>query len=373
MAIFSFKSKGKKAEDKKVEEKKDDGVAEAVESKPVQTYKHTPKHAAADSLGQGGRSESSRGLEKNIPQGMSTPTSSNRRKHSNEAFTTHSKDYFSPSAMRTLQANDSALGYAKVAIARHDQGLAHYSSDSGYESAGPSRVPSEQNLEDMPRQYLPTPNGGLLPELRMSDDERSDRSTKSAKKTRFQVDTEPQASLEQLPSRTVNLAALEGFKVNKKGKVLDEEGDVIGELTEGDLLDCVRQKISANGEVVDDVGKVVGIVKLAPASLPSLTVVTPNGGHTIHSADGESSPTGAPRSPTLDSTSASQSSQDALRRPVRSASERSLSELSRSYARPPMSSVPENNVPGEDGMMATPALFAYKVCIKGVYDHPTAR
>lgn len=359
MAIFSFKSKAKKTEEK------EEDVVEPIESKPAQPSKFVPRH------GQRGRTESSQSIEKlgvpantshprdtavTTPHGATTSSSLGRRIHSNDAFTTHANDYFSPSTMRKLQANDPSLGYAKVAIARYDQGLAHYSSDSGYESAGPSRVPSEQNLSDMPRQPLSIPNGGLLPEPKLSDDARSDMSSKSApKKTRFQVDTDPVALPEQ---RSANLAALEGFKVNKKGKVLDEEGEVIGELVEGDLLDCVRQKVNAKGEVVDDVGKVVGIVKLATATLPSLAVVTPNGGQTYCNAEGEVSPIIAPRSPSLDAVP-----QEAPRRPARSASERSLSELSKPYARPPMSSVPENNVPGEDGILAQPEMFAYKVCV----------
>lgn len=56
------------------------------------------------------------------------------------------------------------------------------------------------------------------------------------------------------------LTILDGLKVNKRGKILDEEGDPIGELVEGDIIDCVRQKANANGEVLDDYGRVVGRV-----------------------------------------------------------------------------------------------------------------
>ncbi|SMY22985.1 unnamed protein product [Zymoseptoria tritici ST99CH_1A5] len=62
------------------------------------------------------------------------------------------------------------------------------------------------------------------------------------------------------PSSTP-LSVLQGYKVNKKGKVLDEEGEVIGELVSGDILDCVRQRVDDNGQVLDDRGKVVGTVK----------------------------------------------------------------------------------------------------------------
>lgn len=59
----------------------------------------------------------------------------------------------------------------------------------------------------------------------------------------------------------VPVSKLEGFKVNKRGKILDEEGEPIGELCEGDIIDCVRQKVNAYGEVLDDYGSVVGRVR----------------------------------------------------------------------------------------------------------------
>lgn len=60
---------------------------------------------------------------------------------------------------------------------------------------------------------------------------------------------------------TVPVSRLEGFKVNKRGKILDEEGEPIGELSEGDIMDCVRQRVNAYGEVLDDYGSVVGRVR----------------------------------------------------------------------------------------------------------------
>ncbi|GAB1738257.1 hypothetical protein NU219Hw_g2802t1 [Hortaea werneckii] len=57
------------------------------------------------------------------------------------------------------------------------------------------------------------------------------------------------------------LSRLEGFKVNKRGLVLDEEGDPIGELFEGDIIDCVRQKVNSIGDVLDENGTVVGRVR----------------------------------------------------------------------------------------------------------------
>jgi len=57
------------------------------------------------------------------------------------------------------------------------------------------------------------------------------------------------------------VSRLEGYKVNKRGMILDEEGELIGELSEGDIMDCVRQRVNAYGEVLDDSGNVVGRVR----------------------------------------------------------------------------------------------------------------
>ena len=59
------------------------------------------------------------------------------------------------------------------------------------------------------------------------------------------------------------LSILEGLKVNKKGQVLDEDGEPIGQLSEGEIADCAGKKINANGEVLDKDGNVIGKVELA--------------------------------------------------------------------------------------------------------------
>ncbi|KAJ8108672.1 hypothetical protein OPT61_g8012 [Boeremia exigua] len=63
---------------------------------------------------------------------------------------------------------------------------------------------------------------------------------------------------------TPDLDILDGLKVNKKGQVLDEEGEPIGELAEGDIKECAGKKINEKGEVVDKDGKVLGKVKTLP-------------------------------------------------------------------------------------------------------------
>ncbi|KAL5121355.1 hypothetical protein ACEQ8H_000823 [Pleosporales sp. CAS-2024a] len=68
---------------------------------------------------------------------------------------------------------------------------------------------------------------------------------------------------------TPEIHTLEGFKVNKKGQVLDEEGEPIGELVEGDAKECAGKKINEKGEVVDKDGNVLGKVKALPQLVPA--------------------------------------------------------------------------------------------------------
>ncbi|KAF2132550.1 hypothetical protein P153DRAFT_393528 [Dothidotthia symphoricarpi CBS 119687] len=63
---------------------------------------------------------------------------------------------------------------------------------------------------------------------------------------------------------TPELNTLEGLKVNKKGQVLNEDGEPIAELTEGEASECAGKKINEKGEVVDKDGNVLGKVKALP-------------------------------------------------------------------------------------------------------------
>ncbi|KAJ5042598.1 hypothetical protein J3E74DRAFT_479276 [Bipolaris maydis] len=63
---------------------------------------------------------------------------------------------------------------------------------------------------------------------------------------------------------TPEINELDGLKVNKKGQVLDEDGEPIGELVEGDAAECAGKKINAKGEVLDKDGNVIGKVKTLP-------------------------------------------------------------------------------------------------------------
>ena len=67
---------------------------------------------------------------------------------------------------------------------------------------------------------------------------------------------------DELP--TNDLRILEGLKVNKKGKILDEEGEPIGELIDGDIKKCAGKKVNEKGEVLDKDGNSIGRVKVVP-------------------------------------------------------------------------------------------------------------
>ncbi|KAH9815669.1 Protein of unknown function (DUF3659) [Teratosphaeria destructans] len=60
------------------------------------------------------------------------------------------------------------------------------------------------------------------------------------------------------------LDILEGLKVNKKGQILNEDGEPIGELVDGELSECAGKKVNEKGEVLDKEGNVIGHVRTLP-------------------------------------------------------------------------------------------------------------
>ncbi|CAK4031346.1 LEA domain containing [Lecanosticta acicola] len=68
-----------------------------------------------------------------------------------------------------------------------------------------------------------------------------------------------------------DLSILEGLKVNKKGQVLNEDGEPIGELTAGELSQCAGKKLNAIGEVLDKDGNVIGHVRTLPQEVEQKT------------------------------------------------------------------------------------------------------
>ena len=97
-------------------------------------------------------------------------------------------------------------------------------------------------------------------------------------------DIEPDEAQEAIEEQTPDLPGLEileGLKVNKKGQVLNEDGEPIGELVDGELSECAGKKCNDNGEVLDADGNIVGRVRTLPqqveeeasAELPPLSIL----------------------------------------------------------------------------------------------------
>ncbi|KAI9698464.1 MAG: hypothetical protein M1836_004045 [Candelina mexicana] len=61
-----------------------------------------------------------------------------------------------------------------------------------------------------------------------------------------------------------DLSFLNGKKLTKKGTILDEEGDPVAKLAEGDPKECAGKFANENGEVVDADGKVIGKLEIVP-------------------------------------------------------------------------------------------------------------
>ncbi|KAK3716715.1 hypothetical protein LTR37_006345 [Vermiconidia calcicola] len=69
-----------------------------------------------------------------------------------------------------------------------------------------------------------------------------------------------EAQLKEAASKLPDLSILDGLKVNKKGKILNEDGDEIGQLVDGELDQCAGKKCNDKGDVLDKDGNVVGRV-----------------------------------------------------------------------------------------------------------------
>ena len=59
-----------------------------------------------------------------------------------------------------------------------------------------------------------------------------------------------------------DISILEGRKLNKKGNIIDDEGEVIGKLTEGDPKECAGKIPNEKGEILDKEGNVIGKVEV---------------------------------------------------------------------------------------------------------------
>ncbi|CRG92070.1 Adventurous-gliding motility protein Z [Talaromyces islandicus] len=98
----------------------------------------------------------------------------------------------------------------------------------------------------------------------------------AAQKVAGQVDDIKDQVAKSSESTIPPLEILKGKKISKRGRILDEEGDVIGQIADGfDTKDLAGKKPNENGEVLDKAGNVIGKVEVvdgeaADAALQSL-------------------------------------------------------------------------------------------------------
>ncbi|KAJ0416326.1 hypothetical protein BJY00DRAFT_326357 [Aspergillus carlsbadensis] len=68
---------------------------------------------------------------------------------------------------------------------------------------------------------------------------------------------------ENIPSKEQpDLSVLDGLEVQDGGKIFDRDGNLIGEVAEGNPEDLVGQTVNAEGEIVDEDGDLIGVVSL---------------------------------------------------------------------------------------------------------------
>lgn len=87
----------------------------------------------------------------------------------------------------------------------------------------------------------------------------------AAQKVTDTVDDAKDQATEAAEGLIPQIQILQGKKINKKGKILDEEGDVIGQVAEGsEVKDLAGKKPNEKGEVLDKEGNVLGKVEVVP-------------------------------------------------------------------------------------------------------------
>ena len=108
-------------------------------------------------------------------------------------------------------------------------------------------------------------------------------------------EAQQEAEVPQLPG----LDILEGLKVNKKGEVLNEDGEPIARVSEGEITELAGKKINANGEVLDKEGNVIGKVELIPEAFPEVPAEGEEEGEG-EAEEGEEAAEEAPQLPGMD-------------------------------------------------------------------------
>jgi hypothetical protein len=72
------------------------------------------------------------------------------------------------------------------------------------------------------------------------------------------------AGLSEPEAEAPDLSILKGKKVNKAGKIVDENGNPFGQLVEGEAKKLIGKKCDAEGKIWNDSGKVIGRAELLP-------------------------------------------------------------------------------------------------------------
>ena len=63
---------------------------------------------------------------------------------------------------------------------------------------------------------------------------------------------------EEVEEEVIDLSSLDGKKVNKAGKVVDDHGKIFGQVIEGDVKNLIGRKVDGDGNIWSDNGKVIG-------------------------------------------------------------------------------------------------------------------
>ena len=105
-------------------------------------------------------------------------------------------------------------------------------------------------------------NGNVIGHVNVTPGEAAEEATKELLEELGEAEEE--APQEVAAPDLPDLSTLDGLKVNKNGQILDEDGEVIGELVDGELADCKGKKVNDQGEVLDKDGEVIGHVRTTP-------------------------------------------------------------------------------------------------------------
>ncbi|KAK6431001.1 hypothetical protein LTR95_012841 [Oleoguttula sp. CCFEE 5521] len=196
-----------------------------------------------------------------------TDTTQEERKHEWKESKTSPRSNYLPEPVEGQRPNSSALPQSQPENVQ----LVSYSTQApgSYDEPRPM-FPAPVRNSTPPPQRLPEPQPQFSVPARLSTPPPARDRHDSNSSLRFSLppcreQLIPFAPLERITSGRSSIAplgSLEGFKVNRRRKILDEEGEVI---------------VNAYGEVLDDHGRVVGRVQTLGQSMesPIMRVITP--------------------------------------------------------------------------------------------------